>query len=183
MQGRKKNKAKKSRGNWNGNVYCYNSQFVYGIQTANKEFNVTKMLQTKLKVSIIQTLTQNQTTSIYQASTRNFIKLLEYQDNRKTVSVLVKLNLKLNEKGFRQPSDTCFNFSSTVFCSSVGIAASCSIETLQEEAKTCGNGFFDNLKKDRHHDCRYEKYGGSYFMRAWILNRGYSYTLFIWCGE
>ncbi|CAH3016925.1 unnamed protein product, partial [Porites evermanni] len=47
-----------------------------------------------------------------------------------------------------------FNFSSTVFCSSVGIAASCSIEILQEKAKTCGNGFFDNLKKDRHQDCR-----------------------------
>ncbi|XP_073229320.1 uncharacterized protein [Porites lutea] len=41
-----------------------------------------------------------------------------------------------------------------VFCSSVGIAASCSIETLQEKAKTCVNGFFDNLKKDRHQDCR-----------------------------
>ncbi|CAH3164804.1 unnamed protein product, partial [Porites lobata] len=41
-----------------------------------------------------------------------------------------------------------------VFCSSVGVAASCSIETLQEKAKTCVNGFFDNLKKDRHQDCR-----------------------------
>ena len=32
MQGKKTSKAKKSRVDWNANVYCYyNSQFVYGI--------------------------------------------------------------------------------------------------------------------------------------------------------
>ena len=188
MQWRKRNKAKKSRVDWNGNVYCYNSRFVYCIKTANKEFIIlscTKVLQTKLKVSIIQTLIRSKLhPSIrHLQEISKFIKLLEYQVNRKTVTVPVKLTLKLNEKGFREPSDTCFNFSSTVFCSIVGISASCSIETLQEKAKTCGNGFFDNLKKDRHQDCRYEKYGGFYFMRAWYLNRGYSYMLLIWCGR
>ena len=102
---------------------------------------------------------------MYQASTRNFIKFLEDQDNRKTVSALDKLTLKLNKKGFRQPSDTYFNFFSTVFCLGVKIAASCSLGTLQGKAKTCVNGFYDNLKKDPHQNCRYEKYGGFYFMR------------------
>ena len=61
---------------------------------------------------------------------------------------------QLNGKGSREPSEAYFNFSSTVFYLSVGIAASCSIETLQETAKTCVNGFYDNLKTDPHQNCR-----------------------------
>ena len=131
----------------------------------------------------IQTLIRSKLHPSISGIYKKFYQTSWISGNRKTVSVLVKLTLKLNEKGLREPSETYFNLSSTVFCSSVGIAASCSIETLQEKAKTCVNGFFNNLKKDRHQDCRYEKYGGSCFMRAWILNRGCSSVLFIWCGS
>ena len=123
----------------------------------------------------IQTLIRSKLHPSISGIYKKFYQTSWISGNRKTVSVLVKLTLKLNEKGLREPIETYFNLSSTVFCSSVGIAASCSTETLQEKAKTCVNGFFDNLKKDPHQGCRYEKCGGSYFMRAWILYRGYSY--------